>query len=306
MTATSETHHPFEAFRQPGNAKNTVQEFAWILNQIVMEDMAQGNEILGSDISSDIFLRGMLYAQRFIEIGYVFTEVFIRDEYRHWEPENTNPRIIDLGGDPGSIAALYWKYRAPEAKVTIVEANPSTAKVMRKNLHRRGLDDVEIVNAAVAQDDQGTTTLNLHRPGTGWHTQDYIGNAATSSDGLYAVEVPKVKLSSLIKDGEVVDLLKIDIEGMEGEVIKELAASGKMGQVKQIIMEFHHGEKDFPGNSIEEMLELLQAHNFSITEAHLTSGKGLRVKHNINPQYLLEIAKRPEKTFITFSATQNS
>lgn len=306
MTSIRETYRPFEAFRQPGSSKSTIQEFAWILNQIVIEDMAQGNEILGSNKPFSLFLSGMLYAQRFVEIGYVFAEVFIRDEYRLWEPENTHPRIIDLGGDPGSIAALYWKYRAPEAKVTVVEANPATAKVMKKNLHRRGLDDVEVINAAVAQDDLGTTTLHLHRPGTGWHTQDYIGNAATSSDGSYTVAVPKTRLSSLIKENEVVDLLKIDIEGMEGEVIKELAASGKMGQVKQIIMEFHHGASDFPGNSLEEMLDILNAQNFSVTESHLTSGKGLRVKHDIHPNDLLEIAKRPDKTFINFSAVQKS
>jgi Methyltransferase FkbM domain len=37
-----------------------------------------------------------------------------------------------------------------------------------------------------------------------------------------------------------VELLKMDIEGAETEVIEELAESGKLKFIKQMILEYHH------------------------------------------------------------------
>jgi hypothetical protein len=56
--------------------------------------------------------------------------------------------------------------------------------------------------------------------------------------GAVAVRVRAARLSTFIN--ETVDFLKIDIEGAEVEVLQELAASGKMNQIRQMVIEFHH------------------------------------------------------------------
>lgn len=290
-----------QTFREVGSVKSSTLEFAWILNQIAQEDIAQSKQILGESGQPNVFTLVQLYTQRLVEIGYIFTEVFIRNEYQSWKPKSESPRIIDLGGDPGAITTLYWKYRAPNAQITIVEANPATASVMNKSLARRGLKEVQIINAAVSGDNIGKAQLHLHRPGNGWHTQDFIGSD-TSRLGEYVIEVPKIKLSELISPDEQIDLLKMDIEGLEGEVMRELADSGKLVLVKQIIMEFHHGQNEFPGNSIVEMLDILKGNGFRITESHITVGKGLRTKKDVEPFNLATIASSDEKTFVTLSA----
>ena len=48
-----------------------------------------------------------------------------------------------------------------------------------------------------------------------------------------------VVLSDYIK-GKVVDLLKMDIEGAEGEVFDELASKKMIENIQNIIMEYHH------------------------------------------------------------------
>lgn len=282
---------------------NPVREFSWVLQQTVQEDLSQVEKIFGEANKLGLLAHAMIYIQRMIEIGYIFTEVYVRNEYESWQPSSDSPRVIDLGGDPGAMSALYWKYKAPQAHITIVEANPATANVLQKNLERRGIDDIEVINAAVAGDDNENVMLHLHRPGKGFHTQDFVeGQNVTGSSNQYTVEVPKVKLSTLIREGERIDLLKVDIEGSEGDAIRELAQSGKLQQVNQIIMEFHHEPIVNPQNSLLEMLNILQAGGFTIDEAHITEGKGLRNKMKVNTDNISDIASINEQVFLTFSA----
>lgn len=303
MASIPEILNSIKAYGEVAGSTNPIREFAWVLNQVVQEDLAQVRQISGDTSNFDLLTQSLLYGQRMMEIGYIFTEVFIRDEYRSWQPKSDYPRVIDLGGDPGAFSILYWKYRAPSARITVVEANPVTANVMRRNLTRRGLEDVQIINAAVAGDADGNAILHLHRPGNGWHTQDYVKTQSTMDhSNEYAVEVPKILLSTLIGEKEQIDLLKVDIEGLEVDAIRELAQSGKLKQVNQIIMEFHHSHTLWPDNSLLVMLKLLDESGFFIEEAHITVGEGMRRKIDLPIQAIPSIASSDDKVYLTFNA----
>ena len=56
-----------------------------------------------------------------------------------------------------------------------------------------------------------------------------------------------------------IDLLKLDIEGAETEVIKEIEP--KLKYVKQIIMEFHASIYN-PENSFSQIMKILKKHGF--------------------------------------------
>lgn len=305
MANFAEVARSINAFGKTGERSNPIGEFAWVLKQTVRKDLAQAEQALGERENLGRVAHSLMYAQRILEIGYIFTEVFVRDEYKNWQPRSNSPRIIDLGGDPGIFSALYWKYKAPNAQITIVEANPATANVMRENVVRRGLEDIQVINAAVAGDAGKDATLHLHRPRKGYHTQDYIERRnAPRQSNEYTVAVPKIKLSTLINEGEQIDLLKVDIEGSEGNVMRELAQSGKLKQIDQIIMEFHHDPISNPDNSLIEMLSILQTGGFDITEAHVT-GKGIRSKRKVPLSSIWGIASVNRKVFLTLSATKH-
>lgn len=302
MANALEVVKSIKAFGGTGRLSNPIGELAWVLQQTVREDCAQAKQILGDTGNQGLIENSMFYVQRMIEIGYIFTEVFVRDEYKNWQPKSDTPRIIDLGGDPGAMSVLYWRYRAPNAQITVIEANPATFNVMRKNLARRGLEDIQVINAAVAGEIDGDATLYLHRPRKGYHTQDYVGKQSMTDSDAFTVTVPKVKLSTLIKEKEHIDLLKMDIEGSEGDVMCELAQSGKLGQVDQIIMEFHHDPVTNPENSLIKMLNILRIGGFTIEEAHITIGKGIRNKKKVLLNNIEDIANINSKVFLTFSA----
>lgn len=296
----------FKLYGELGIHSNSIREFAWVVRQVVQEDLQQAAQALNE--VDDIGFRSIFltYLQRTLEVGYIFTEVFLREEYEQWQPATDTPRVIDLGGDPGSMSVLYWKHRAPQALVTVVEANPATVNVMRRNLQRRGITDVEVINAAISGNLDGQAVLNLHRPGKGYHTQDFAGDDQVFNvNKNYRVEIPKITLSSLIEDNEIIDLLKVDIEGAETVAMKELAESGKLPQVRQILMEYHHSAEQWPNNSLETMLLLLADNGFVIKEAHITAGTGLRKKTNLAPSAIADLAHHDDVTFLTFSAEKN-
>lgn len=233
-----------------------VRELVWLSRRAVQEDKALSNSDYQGRIADT-----KLYLQRLREIGSIFAEIFVFNEYS-WKPPSERPRIIDLGSDIGGFSVLYWKSLAPKARVTLVEANPSTATVVAENIKRKGLQDVEVINAAVSEYD-GQIELHL----SGYNPSNFVGERAGLDDSLHrTIWVPTIKPSGLIGD-ERIDLLKMDIEGAEGGAFRELEDSGKLRQVDLIMMEFHNDPAN-PKNSLVEFLQILEKANFSIENVH--------------------------------------
>lgn len=265
---------------------NPLRELIWLSKRAIKED-----ELLHKNNPHNGVNLAKMYYERLKEIGFIFAEIFVFQEYV-WQPKSENPRIIDLGGDVGGFSALYWKSISPNSRVTLVEANPSTATVVADSFKRKGLNDIEVINAAVSEN-EGNVELNI---------SDYNPNCSTGQrttsfkKSHLSVFVPAIKLSSLIGD-EDVDLLKIDIEGSEGPVIRELALSGKLNKVKEIIMEFHSDPAN-PQNSLNEILSILKSANFNILNPHI-SGRTRKIKQE---PIDLSSVQPTDRMFIAFSA----
>lgn len=194
------------------------------------------------------------------EFDELNNEIFVANEYE-WNPEpgKQDPRVIDLGGHIG-MSVAYWKSIRPDAKVTVVEANPTTSQVLSRNVAENHLQDVNVVHAAASAKD-GNVDLYMPKEGVDFRWGDFVGGRPVNPDNYDTVSVPTVKLSELIGD-QPVDLLKIDIEGSECEVLKE--AKNKLGQVKEIVMEFHNDSNN-PANSLRETVQLMRDAGFVIT-----------------------------------------
>lgn len=273
----------FSRVDDPNSGKlRPVQELTWLVRKAVQEDKALQGLSPDHKISD-----AKLYFQRLREIGFIFAEVFAFQEYS-WQPQSNDPRIIDLGGDIGGFSVLYWKSVAPQAKITLVEANPSTARVVSENFQRKGLQDVEVINAAVSE---SGGEIDLHF--SGYNPSNFVGTRSNLDSSRYhIVKVPGIKLSEIIGD-EPVDLLKMDIEGAEGGVFRELEKSGKLGLVNDIMMEFHNDPAN-PTNSITEVVQILQDAGFCIKNAHI-SGR-IRSKKN-HPVEIYSIRPSDEMLF---------
>jgi FkbM family methyltransferase len=180
----------------------------------------------------------------------LFEEIFVNEQYRL--PAGADaPFIIDAGANIG-MATLYFKAVRPLARILAIEPEPAAAALLRRNVE--GLDGVDVLEAALSETD-GTLTL-FHDPARP------ASVLATTKPGVYAAgaEVPAVRLSSRVEPETA--MVKLDIEGMELDVLRELTAAGALSHIGALAIEvgLHHPDPDEHG--LGRILTLLEDNAF--------------------------------------------
>jgi FkbM family methyltransferase len=165
-----------------------------------------------------------LYDELFVDRAYAVTGM------------GAAPRIIDCGGNVG-LSALWFARAHPGAHITVYEADPRTAEALEANVRAWRLRGVDVVRAAVSDQDGQVSFVT---EGT---TSGYVSHNA-SYDGGAVVSVESVRLAGrILADAErgagPVDLLKMDIEGSEYAVIRDLCTTGALAHVLRLICEIH-------------------------------------------------------------------
>lgn len=142
----------------------------------------------------------------------------------HFKSQRTDPLIIDGGSNIG-MSILYFKMVYPQARVIGFEPDPKIYQMLEENVTKNGLSGVTLVNSGLsAQNGEGTFMADGSAGG-------YLG----SGGGSIAVRLEK--LSTYLS--EPVDFLKLNIEGEELPVLEEVAQSGKLANVRELVLEYH-------------------------------------------------------------------
>lgn len=153
-----------------------------------------------------------------------YREIFVDEIYRI-EPSAKPLRILDLGANVG-VSVLYYKDLFPDARITAYEADPVIFGYLEKNVGLQGAQGVELVQAAVWHEEG---VLNFQREGSDGGRVDSGANGAT-------VAVPAVDIRSILAQGPY-DIIKMDIEGAEGEVVP--CCRGLLDQTRYVFIEYH-------------------------------------------------------------------
>ena len=195
------------------------------------------------------------FRMRYLEaewMRYLYREVFAEREY-WFSCDHARPVILDCGSNIG-MAILFFKALYPDAEITAFEPAPWACSAIEETIGANGLRDVALHNAALAEED-GTLEL--------FHDPSHPGSAVMSvfrermqGDTL---RVPAVRLSRFVT--KPVDFLKLDVEGSELPVLRELVSSGTLGQIRQMAIEFHHHVNPTVDN-LSECLSILERHGF--------------------------------------------
>jgi FkbM family methyltransferase len=166
--------------------------------------------------------------------------------------------FVDVGGNKGDFALIAARHLDGSGRVICVEPAPENARWIRRSVERNGYQNVEVVEAALADHD-GSATLHLG-PLSGWHS---LAPAAVERS-VGSVEVPTVTLDHLLAERGIdhVDVMKIDVEGGEGEVLG--GASGLLGgdDPVTLLIDLHPGFADVPA-----CLALLEHSGFTLRDA---------------------------------------
>lgn len=188
------------------------------------------------------------------ELLHGLKEIFLEDIYQIQLPENA--RIIDCGAHIG-MSIIYFKQICPTAHIIAFEPDDKNYRLLEQNVRSFQLENVTLKKEAVWIEN---TEISFSNEGTMSSKIEKTGSENASS---------KVKAARL-KDylGNGIDLIKIDIEGAEYEVLKDI--SGSLASVKNMFLEYHG---TFSQN--KELIHILQllAENqfvFYIKEANPT------------------------------------
>jgi FkbM family methyltransferase len=181
---------------------------------------------------------------------YLFEEIFISQSYRA-SINSPAPVIVDAGANIG-LATLYFKMQFPDARIYCVEPEPNAYACLERNVFGNGLANVFLFNRAL-----GNRVSKMEFHFSPFRPASPLAGASRPMGGSIMVDV--VPLSSLV-DGTV-DLIKLDVEGAETEVIKDVVDSGVIDAVEVIILEYHHhlgGDDDH----MSQVLALLENAGF--------------------------------------------
>jgi len=161
-------------------------------------------------------------------------EIFIAGNYDTMI-EKPDPWIVDCGGNIG-LATIRFKQLFPKGRLLVFEADASIAGVLKGNVDKLNLADVEVVPSA-AWITKGT--ISFVREGT---DSGKISGDEEGREGAESV-VSCERLADWID--RPVDLLKLDVEGAEFAILDDLLNTGKMDQVQRIICECHFYGKEW-------------------------------------------------------------
>ncbi|MEX0896429.1 MAG: FkbM family methyltransferase [Patescibacteria group bacterium] len=191
------------------------------------------------------------------ELRLLKREIFT-DHCYYFESKNPQPKIIDVGAHIG-LSTLYFKKLFPSSSIIAIEPHPTAVTLLEQNIWENGLTDVRVCAAATSpfaqpitlHEDTDKTWLST----TSMHERAWNAEMPTTP---LSHSLESIDLASLLK--EPVDLLKMDIEGMEQAVLSQLPTT-TLQNIGQAVIEFH----PTAGQNIEQFVELLKQANFSIT-----------------------------------------
>jgi FkbM family methyltransferase len=125
--------------------------------------------------------------------------------------------VVEVGANIGSHTVSLGKAVGASGKVVAVEPQPVIFQALCANLALNGLTNVDAVNCGC-----GNRRQTLHLPRVDYATEGNFGGIELQGHAATPTSVPVEirKLDDLIAPCKMVNLLKVDVEGMESEVIE--------------------------------------------------------------------------------------
>ncbi len=124
--------------------------------------------------------------------------------------------VIEAGANIGALTVPIARQAGPTGQVLAYEPQPVLAEVLRLNLKSNGLSNVMVRQGAL-----GEHAGTLHLPRIDYRAANNFGGVALTTDEGFPIRVETVDALGLTR----LDLIKIDVEGMELQVVRGASAT---------------------------------------------------------------------------------
>ncbi len=190
-----------------------------------------------------------------------------------WEPHVTGwmqsslqpgQVFVDVGANVGYFTLLGASLVGPGGKVVSVEAHPTLAEVLQRNVVINGYYGFVTTHNKAAWSE--TTELEFHI------RTNFAGNSSVGTidaEGLkrlgdteQAVRVEAVVLDDLLADLPRVDVMKIDVEGAEVHAFKGLTRTLEANPGITIMFEWARAQIESVGDTPQDLADLVEGLGF--------------------------------------------
>jgi len=180
---------------------------------------------------------------------FMYDEIF-RTEIYKFKTNNQRPYIIDGGANIG-LASIYFKKLYPKAEIVAFEPDPDIYDILETNITNHAFENVKLIKKGLWNED---SILKFQSEGADAGLLDTFNK----SDNSNSHNIPVTSLKPYLQ--KPVDFLKLDIEGAETVVLKDIAED--LDQVARIFVEYH----SFVGQeqTLNEIINILKVANFRI------------------------------------------
>ena len=192
------------------------------------------------------------------EFELLFQEIFEEGEYR-FASDRSNPTILDCGSHIG-LSVAWFKRCFPQARIIAFEPDPENFRLLQTNVAINGFEGVELLNLAVSSR-RGTARFfgdfGVAAPMASAHSLRQEWGTQRSEQWILVNTVP---LADYITGP--IDYLKLDIEGMETEVVRSIKRH--LHLIRAIGLEFH-GTGSQASADEEDLVGLLRECGFQVS-----------------------------------------
>lgn len=180
--------------------------------------------------------------------NFMYEEIFVQEIYKFTTQSNM-PYIIDGGANIG-LATLYFKKLFPNSEIIAFEPDTQIFKTLEKNIKSFGLKNITLMKYGLWNKNE---TLNFYTEGADGGT---IDQERKNSGKFESIEVQ----SLLPYLNKTVDFLKLDIEGAESVVIKDIESH--LYNVNRIFVEYHSFVRQT--QNLGEIISILENSGFRL------------------------------------------
>lgn len=199
----------------------------------------------------------------------VIDEFFVDKMYRTTESlvsQTTNP-ILDIGAHIGCFSVFARKLNS-HSPIIALEPEPNNFKLLKENLKLNHCENIITKQMALVgchpefiSGSQKMLKQVQHDNSIILYLNEDSHNHSTFYETAESIIVPAITLEDLIIKNKLkkIGILKIDIEGEEFSVIKNIKPK-TWSIIENIILEYH----DFRGNDHNDLENIIRSHGFSV------------------------------------------
>lgn len=177
------------------------------------------------------------------EFLHTLQEIFVHEIYKANYPSGSY--IIDCGANIG-LSSIYFKRQCPDAEIVAFEPDSKNFELLAKNIASLNLSNISPRKEAVWIED---TEIDFSDDGT-------MGSKIELNPEKKTHPVKAVRLKNFLH--KKVNFLKLDIEGAEYRVMKDIASD--LQKVENLFLEYHG--KFNQGNELTEIFAMIQQAGF--------------------------------------------